>query len=252
MTHNKIMITDDKNVAVDESTDKWIPVYKQQDSSSSFSMMTIESSLPDSFKRKVEHRQRKLRDWWHDILRRHESYPCYCICMVLPSNKEVICYLKEYPTELHILSGDNCLVITLDEKPHDLTVEQLKNKEVWEPLLEKHTDYGYTTIVAEIFEIQLDDYPCLLFFNDIRSPEHVVFSLENLSSNEIASELKSIFSEIGDAVSAEDDILKRIVDYGRKKAVLNSGKTAIRWGSNLANKTLETAVTSFAKSLLPT
>jgi hypothetical protein len=68
-----------------------------------------------SHKTFISHDPALLRHWWHTILSEHGRYSCYAFLLALPSDKEFLDYINYHSNELEILSGEQCLIITLSD-----------------------------------------------------------------------------------------------------------------------------------------
>jgi len=141
---------------------------------------------PSDFKDKLA-----LREWWHSILRDYGRYSCYAIFLALPSDKEIIRYLIDFGNEIDIISGEDCLVIALgksefrrsgfDEKIQQPSIpERFSNflEEMWSAAIKEQVSKGYSVKVAQLFNIEITKFPCLLIFQDIRSSDHALITLK--------------------------------------------------------------------------
>jgi hypothetical protein len=197
-----------------------------------------------------------LREWWHNILRDYENhYSCYAIFLVLPSDKESIRYLADFGTEIDIISGDDCLVIILgktefmrsgfDETVQRPTIsERLASflEEMWELAVKEHVSKGYSVKIAQLFNIEMNQFPCLLLFKDIRSPNHVIVTLKGMIAEEIAERMRFVFSIIHKAVTNKVDPLDSLIKYQNNDTFQKAGKTILNKVTGFAEKTFETAM----------
>jgi hypothetical protein len=219
----------------------------------------IEQQPPTSFQDKFA-----LREWWHGILRDHgHRYSCYAIFLILPSDKETIRYLTDFGKELDIISGDNCLVIALgktefrrsgfDEEVRKPTMsERFSNylDEVWNTAIKEHVSKGYSVKVAELFNVELVKFPCLLLFQDIRSSNHTLVTLKGMTAEEIAERMRFIFSIIHKAVINKDDPLDLLAQYQDDEAFRKAGNTILSKVTGFAEKTFETAMEAWISSTI--
>jgi hypothetical protein len=199
--------------------------------------------------------RRSLREWWHTILRSHGKYPCYAIFLVLPSDKQVTKYLYEYGKELHFVSGQNCLILVLGSNFY-YTIglyEDTDHRRSDDYLIESiatHVSQGESIQIAKLFGIKVTDFPCLLFFTDIRSTDFAIVSLRELDKDKVSQELRWIFSVIDESVKEKKDI----VDSIRIKSMLhnaeNKGNKILEVGSSLTGKTIETAIEVLIKAMI--
>lgn len=128
--------------------------------------------------RKIQSTDRQsVRDWWHEILRDHGRYSCYGIFLVLPSDKKAIRYLTKYGRELHLISNENCLIIALSENEFRYSGFDAR---IWHELVDEHVNEGHSLKVAKLFDIDFDKFPCLVLFQNMRSPEHMLVALKGM------------------------------------------------------------------------
>jgi len=196
-----------------------------------------------------------LREWWHGVLRDYGRYSCYAIFLVLPSDKETIRYLTDFGNELDVISGEDCLVITLsksdfrrsgsgDELRKPGVSENLSSllEDVWRVAIKEQASRGYSVKVAQFFDIELTKFPCLIIFKDIRSPGHALITLKGLTTEEIAEQMRAIFSIIHKAIRDKGDILDTLVAHQNSEMLRKAGKTIFSKAGGLAEKTFETAM----------
>lgn len=211
----------------------------------------IEQQPPSDFQDR-----HSLREWWHNILREYEKqYFCSAIFLVLPSDKETIRYLTDFGTELDIISGENCLVIAIgksefrrsgfDETMQRPTAaERFANflDERWNAAIKEHVAKGYSVKIAQLFDVEIDSFPCLLVFKDIRSPQHLLITLKGMTAEEIGNRMRHIFSIINKAVTNKVDPLEALMQKQNEETFQKAGKTILNKVSGFAEKTFETAI----------
>ena len=188
-----------------------------------------------------------LREWWHNILRAHGSYRCYAFFLCLPADKAAIEYLTDYGKELDLLSGDNCLVISLSESNFKLAGF---DEEVWTAAVNEQVSEGYSLTVASLFEIKFTEMPCFVLYEDIRSPRRIVFSLKGLSSEQIASQMRLIFSVIQQAVSENKKPIDQLEKHQKSAEVQKTIQTVKGKVSDFAGKTFEAAVEAWIETVI--
>ena len=185
-----------------------------------------------------------LRKWWHHVLRNYGKYSSYAMFLLLPSDKEAIQYLTEYDKELGLMSGKDCLVLVItksgDEDKH--LEEDDKQLAIKEYILE-----GYSISIAHLFGINLDMFPCLVVFRDIRSSEHIIVSFKDMTVNEIALKIRAIFSIIHSAIIEKQNPLQRLENERKNEKFRMVGKTIVGEIQNIAGKTIETVVETLVK-----
>jgi len=184
-------------------------------------------------------RNSPLREWWHEVVRRYDHYPSYAMLLALPADEEVIRYQREFGKELHLITGENCLVITLT----GLGFMQYGSDDMMMPsAIDESVSNGYCLKIADLFNIQFDQFPCLILFRDIRSPDHILITLKGLSKEEVAQEMRELFSVIKQAVKEGKEPLKAVESHNRRKKIAD--ETRATWSSIqiFVGKTLEKAM----------
>jgi hypothetical protein len=102
--------------------------------------------------------------------------------------------------------------------------------------------------MARLFSIPVSDFPCLLLFRDIRSPEHIAANLKGLTALEIAEKMRALFSVIQDASDAQDDPLAAIERQRNQERFRTAGSSIIGHLRSLVGKSLETAIEAMIKA----
>jgi hypothetical protein len=213
---------------------------------------------PSDFKDKFT-----IREWWHGVLRDYGRYSCYAIFLALPSDKETLRYLVDFGNELDIISGEACLVITLgktefkrsgfDEEIKKPSVsERFSNflEEAWSAAIKEQVSKGYSMKIAQLFNIELTNFPCLLIFQDIRSSDHAQITLKGMIAEEIAERMRATFSIIHTAVSDKKPIIETLASHQNSETLRKAGKTIFSKASGVAEKTFETAIEAWIGALV--
>lgn len=180
-----------------------------------------------------------LREWWHGILRNHGKFSCYAIFLVLPSDKQAIQYLTEYGKEIDLISGDDCLIIALGGT--DFRRSGFDEK-LWDVAVKQHVDDGYSIKIAKLFDIKLSDFPALILFKSIHTPEHVVVSLKDMDTSQIATHMRKIFTVVSEAIKKNQDPLKSLSQFKTSEKLQNTSKGAISELRSITGKTFEKAI----------
>ncbi len=191
--------------------------------------------------------RRSLREWWHEILREYDRYPCYGIFLVLPSDAEAIRYLNEFGQELDLISGENCSVIALSSTE---VRRSSFDEDLWNTTLEKHVSEGHSLKVAQLFDIEITTFPCLVLFRDIRSPEHVVITLKGMKAEEICEKMRLVFAVIRKAVSTRENPLVALEQHRSQENLRKMGQSIIGQTRIVAGKTFETAMEAWIKAVI--
>jgi hypothetical protein len=187
----------------------------------------------------------RLREWWHSVLRDYGRYSCYAIFLTLTSDKELIRYVTEFGCELDLISGDNCLVIALASTGVRLPGF---SRSAWEAAMKEYVLEGYSIEVAQLFDISFEGFPCLVVFQDIRSPKHILVRLKGMTAEEIAHRMRSLFSIIQTAVSHKQNPLTVIERHRNEETFREKGRSTISQLRSLAGKTFETAMEACIKA----
>jgi hypothetical protein len=188
-----------------------------------------------------------LREWWHEILRTHGRYSCYGIFLTLPSDVEAFRYLTEYGKELNLIASKNCLIIVLGKTDFQRTGF---DEGSWRKLVEEHTSDGYSITVARLFGIKIIDFPCLILFQDIRSPEHVVIKLSNMTAEEIALRMRLIFTTVEDAIRNKKKLLHQLEKQQSIEFIQKTGYSITSKIGGLAEKTFEKAMEAWINATI--
>jgi hypothetical protein len=191
--------------------------------------------------------KRSLRDWWHNILREYGRYPCSAIFLFLPSDKEARTYFVDFGKEIDLLSGDNCLVIALSE--NDFKSVGFDNN-IWLKVAEAHSNEGHSIKVARLFDIDFTQFPCVVFFDDIRSSDYSIITFKGLTAQEISNKMRSIFSVIQDAVESKQAPLATIKSRKNLEFIKSSGKITAARAGNFVEKSFETAMQAWIKAII--
>lgn len=197
-----------------------------------------------------------LRAWWHEFLRTNGKFPVYAIFLLLASDKAASSYLRESGNEIHTLSGKYCAVIAFSEQhtatniPLEPEIESRFSNLRWMYDAKEHVDKGYSVPIANMFGVEYTQFPAVILFNDIRSPEHTIVSLKGLSTYEISEKMRSIFSAIKYAVDTEQDPLDTIESL-KQLEVIESKKQALQnKAGEVLNKTFEAAMSAWMKATI--
>ena len=187
----------------------------------------------------------KLREWWHQILREHGRYKCYAVFLALPSDEELAYYLLRSGKEIDLISGEDCLVLVFSALRF---VHVGPNQNVWRLSVSEHVDKGYSVRLAEIPNIRLDEFPCLVLFRDVRSPEHVTIDLRGLTVDDIIRSMRVVFSVVQVAALNQQDPLAAVESYRDNQRFIHNGKTIIGKVGKFAGKTVEAIMEAYIEA----
>jgi hypothetical protein len=124
------------------------------------------------------------------------------------------------------------------------------DESVWNAALNEQVSEGYSITVARRFNINFTDFPCFVLFEDIRSPERVIFTFKGLSSQQIASQMRLIFSLIQQARSDDIKPLKKLTEHQKAEEFQRVSQTLWNKVSSFAGKTFEAAMESRIKTII--
>jgi hypothetical protein len=162
--------------------------------------------------------------WWDHILQQHANYSCYCLFLVLPADDHTRRYLEDFGNELDIISGDTCLALALGKTEfRRIGFDDL----AWRDAIEAQIEAGYSVRLAELFSIDVTEFPAVLIFERIDSPEHVLVSLQELTTDEIVQKMRSTFAVIRRAVSDNQSPLKVLERVRQRKKLQKAGRTLV-------------------------
>lgn len=202
-----------------------------------------------------------LRKWWHIVLHDYGQFSCYAIFLLLPADKEALRYLTDFGRELDVISGKNCMVLALNEAqfrrsqidddlvslaPYNRVLGFIEG--IWKADIKEHALRGHSLKFAEYFNISFDKFPCLVVFHDIRSPEHIVISLQQMVAEEIAQELRIAFATIQQAALIKSNPLTALDNYRKNDDSAKKRTAVISELRGIAGKTLETVMEAWIKA----
>jgi hypothetical protein len=113
--------------------------------------------------------------------------------------------------------------------------------------------FSHSAEIARFLNINYDELPCLVLFQDIRNPKHLVVSFKGDDVDQISLKLRSVFSVIHKAVSKKQDPLTALQDKKNdddvSKVSSKIGNSAVQGVRFIAEKTFETAISAWFKYL---
>lgn len=195
--------------------------------------------VPDAINDRI-----RLRAWWHQILRDYGQFSCYAIFLVLPSDTEALRYLSEYGKELDLISAEDCLIMVLGKTEFGRFGFE---GNIWEAAIEEYFSDGLSIKVGKMFEIDFDEYPCLLIFQDVRSSRHILTTLRGMDAREIVQKLRSAFSIIHKAISIGKDPLNALEKQRNAENLNKMGRNIVSELRSFAGKTFETAMKAWVE-----
>ena len=194
--------------------------------------------LPEEGKEKPPAREDRyaLRTWWHDILRQKgRRYACYAFFLGLPGDTELDQYLAVYRSDLELIARGNWLIITVSRP----SLQGASYEMDLSVLIHEDIERGYPLKIAELFEINIKKFPCLVFFTDVRSSRRLVYPLKNLKVEEISEEMRFMLAAIQAAAKENRDPLDALYNQQKQRALLRKGKVLASELGDIAGRTLE-------------
>ena len=211
------------------------------------SIVTGSAITANSIIKNIASDKSSLRKWWHDIIGNYGKFSCYAMFLVLPSDKEAMKYLTEFGKELHIISGDDCLIIALSKNEFKITNF---DEGTWNIVIEEHSTEGYSVKIAHMFNVDITEFPCLLLFRDIRSSEHVIVSLKEIKADEITTKMRVIFSEIHKSVNAKKNPLVELTNLQSREKIKTVARKISGKVETMTEKTFEAAMNAFVEATI--
>lgn len=190
--------------------------------------------------------QRPLREWWHQVIRDYGRYRCYAFFLCLPSDEEAVKYLTKFGEELDLLSNEDCLVIALSKTGFRRSGY---DKAIWNLAVHEQISKGYSNVVGQLFKIKYIDFPCIVFFEDIRSHERVVFSFKEIKAEEIAKQMRMLFTVIQQSVANGKKPIFVLEHHQNTERISKLGQSAFSKLIGFAKPTFEIAVENWIKTL---
>lgn len=191
---------------------------------------------------------KQLRDWWHNILRKHDRYRCYAVFLAFSSDQAVLNYLMLSHDEVDIMSGENCLVLVFNDQGF---LSMGPDQKLWEVMLAEHFGKGYSAKFAEIFQVRYDSFPCILFFDDVRSRKYVEMSLKGLNVDEISAAMRSVFTTINQAINEGENPLDALVNAQKKLENQKTGKAIFQAVGQIADHTVKKSIEAIIETIVP-
>ena len=193
--------------------------------------------------------KKAIREWQHELFRKYGKSTCYVLFLVLPSDLEAITYLTHYGQELHQISGDNALVLAFSEANYKIATSKFQDW-YWNASIIEQIDEGLSLKVARLFDIKYSEFPCLLIFEDIRSPQHIMINLKNLTAGEISLKMREVFSSIQKAATKKEAPISTIKKDLAIENIQKTGQVTINTIQGFAGKTFEAALKAWAEVIV--
>jgi hypothetical protein len=119
----------------------------------------------------------------------------------------------------------------------------------WQKIVIEQTSEGYSVTVANLFGIKYTDFPCLLFFQDIRLPGHIAIKLKDMTTEQIAMRLRLIFTTVEHATRNKKNPLGELQKQQSIELLQQTSQLVANKLSGLTEKTFEKAVEAWFSSM---
>lgn len=185
--------------------------------------------------------------WWQGILTNSRRYDCYSFFLTLPSDSEANRYLSDYGSELQAILGESYLMAAfgtdrcwLSGYENAISVFTTTSDSLKSPSVE----------IAKLIGVEFSAFPCLVIFQDIKSTEYVVIPFKGKSAEEIADDLRSLFSIIQKTTQSGKSLIPALKNHAGKERFRSIGSMIISNLPNIAGKTFETAIGTLLKTVI--
>jgi hypothetical protein len=196
-----------------------------------------------------------LYDWWNNVQRTRGKFPCYALPLILPTDDEFHTYLVQDGLDLHQLSGKDCYVMILTDES---LIEQdvvSATKTDWEAVVENYVRIGIAAKLADRFELTFEDYPVLVFFEDIQSREVFILPLKGLDRDEIVKLMRKAFTVIHTAVGSHENPIEALERFHKREMRRLAGEKLVGGlrvlGGTTLKALLDKAVEELTGMVLP-
>lgn len=159
------------------------------------------------------------QELWNLFTRNQGHYPCYAVFLILPSDREAIKYLSQFGQELDQLSNENCLIFAVSRTntsfygQFGLESQSPRpgfDERDWQLATAEQLETGYSVKLAKYFGVRFDEFPCLVIFRDLTLREHASVSLRDMTTQQIAREIRTIFSLVQNAAGTTTNPIETI------------------------------------------
>jgi hypothetical protein len=126
-----------------------------------------------------------LKDWWARFSQDHK-YPLYCMILATNADESIATLIDKHRQELAEIAGDKCCLIYFRD------IEKAK---LLEPFQFAEHATGVTKFI-KIIDVQPNQLPCILFFEQITSGEFVLIEVGHKTLAEAMLSFRDIFAFI--------------------------------------------------------
>jgi len=167
-----------------------------------------------------------LQEWWSQAIDHYGKYSCYGVFLILPSDNEALNYVNDYSDELDLISASDCLLIALGGKNFQIPNFSFADRP-WNLAIESQVTEGHSIKVANMFDVDYDNFPCLLLFKDIWTEDHLLVKLGGMDAYDIAKRMRKIFSIIHKAIRLKHDPITYIVKINNQQNLSPNNKNVL-------------------------
>lgn len=247
---DKVLLSTRRDAIVNRIIEIYPKIQEHMSKDDGIQYSLVGSPLPDlainiGYTNATEKDPHSLRTWWHSILRKYGQHSCYAVFLLLPSDKEAIRYLSEFGKELDLITGKECLVIAFGKTEFK---GPKFDDDIWSTVVDEHVAEGVSVKIAKMFNLEFTQFPCLIVFKDIRLPEHVVITLKDCTSENIAKDLRQVFSIINKATSKKQDPVHALSLMRKAENFQKTGLSIVSEIQSFAGKTLDVAMEALIKT----
>lgn len=182
-----------------------------------------------------------INSWLKSILTSKKNYPCYAFFLMFPNNKDVIEFFSDTSnvSTLDKASNTNCLITLITEKPVDLLkIDKSKLKK----LFEKYSNEELSIELSKVFNVPLNEFPCILFFQNLDSRKHISLTFKDMDSTKINDTMINAFTLIQQAVISKKDPIQSLMNNRKKEEFINNAKPIINELVNIGKTTATEAI----------
>ena len=115
----------------------------------------------------------------------------------------------------------------------------------WKAAVNEQVTNGQSIEIANLFEIKFTEFPCVVIFQDIRSSDYLVVSLQKMDADEISQKMRSVFQAIKSASANKVNPLIELKAQRRKEEFLRAGQSIISDVRKLGKETIQTIVGAY-------
>jgi hypothetical protein len=187
----------------------------------------------------------EIREWWQGIKSVPGKFQVYAFFFILPGDDVAIEYFRKFGNELKLIAEKDCLVIGFSAATF---ADQDFDQKKWEETVSWHVNSYYCKRIANRFKVKISEFPCLMLFKDIDSPDYIKVSLKGMNVEEIKDTIRLVFDELHEASKTGQDPLAYLEKKRKDKRFKQTGRTIISEIRSIAGKTLAVVIEAIIKA----